>query len=115
MSSLPADEFAYNGQPTQVVEVGEAVVLEYLPLSHSSHEELPVDALYLPTSHASHVPPSGPEYPAMHLQSVALVLAFHDVEFQGHAKHVLRESAATDWEYVSFWHDVQATDPLVSL
>ena len=57
MSSLPADEFVFNGQLTQV---DEAVVLEYLPLPHSSHEAGPGDPLYVPTPHATHAPPSGP-------------------------------------------------------
>ncbi len=63
----------------------------------------------------AHGPPSGPVCPALHLQSVEELLAFHDVECAGHAAHVLEVSAAVAAEYVPRWQDVHAADPRISL
>jgi hypothetical protein len=38
------------------------------------HAADPVNALYFPATHAEHVPPSGPENPALQVQSVKEVL-----------------------------------------
>ena len=40
----------------------------------AKHSALPAVSLYLPAGHAVHSPPSGPVYPASHLQSVTLSL-----------------------------------------
>jgi hypothetical protein len=40
-----------------------------LPASQLVQVLVPVIALYLPATHAEHVPPSGPENPALHMQS----------------------------------------------
>ena len=42
---------------------------------------------YLPASHAVHGPPSGPVYPALHLQSVMLALLCFDKLCDGHEIH----------------------------
>ena len=36
---------------------------------HAVHAPAPGESLYLPVSHAEHVPPLGPVYPALHVQS----------------------------------------------
>ena len=56
---------------------------------------VPVDALYFPASHAVHVPPSGPENPALQVQCVKEALPAGELEFDGQA--------------------VQAADPVNSL
>ena len=47
-----------------------APACEYLAASHSVQATDPLVALYLPAAHARQAPPSGPVYPALHLQSV---------------------------------------------
>jgi hypothetical protein len=54
----------------------------------SVHDPFPDDTLYFPAGHAIHVPPSGPEYPMLHTQSVIDVLPDWACEFGGHAEHV---------------------------
>ena len=49
------------------------------------HSALPAVSLYLPATHAVHSPPSGPVYPALHLQSVNVSLPAVELEFAGHA------------------------------
>ena len=44
---------------------------------------LPVVVLYVPAAHAVHAPPSGPEKPATHTQSVAASLPVVDCELAG--------------------------------
>ena len=51
---------------------------------HDTHSELPVTSLYSPRAQGLHAPPSGPVYPAMHVQSVSWMLARGDEEFVGH-------------------------------
>jgi len=45
----------------------------------------PAEILYLPATHAVHVPPSGPDQPALQVQSVVLLLAIGECEFVGQA------------------------------
>jgi hypothetical protein len=45
-------------------------------------------SLYVPATQAVHVPPLGPEKPALHVQAVITVLALGELEFAGHAVHV---------------------------
>jgi hypothetical protein len=40
---------------------------------HAVHASLPLYALYFPAKHAQHVPPSGPQYPALQIQAVTVV------------------------------------------
>ena len=44
----------------------------------------PPTGLWVPTMHAVHAPPSSPVYPALHLQSVTLLLAASEKECAGH-------------------------------
>jgi len=62
-------------------------VSRYFPDAQSSQPvaEYPVFALYLPMAHALQSPPSGPLYPALHLQSVVAVLSRGELEFSGQA------------------------------
>ena len=63
--------------------------VEYVPSGHSEQASDPFVALYLPASHAAQVPPSGPVYPALHLQSVTLSEDGREFDSDGQAVHVL--------------------------
>ena len=65
------------------------------------HAALPVAILYFPATHWTHGPsPSGPVHPALHVQSIRLLLAAAAPEFAGHAKHTLDEVPPGVVEYV---------------
>jgi len=51
-----------------------AKTVEYFPCSHGLHADDPVDVVYVPGAHAVHVPPAGPEYPALQMQLVEIEL-----------------------------------------
>ena len=72
---------------------------------------LPVVALYFPTAHAVHATPSAPVYPTLHEHAVTDPLPATDVEFAGHATHVLALTAAGTAEYMSAAHLVHVVDP----
>ena len=76
---LPADEMEFVGQ--------------------SMHADAPVNTLYFPASHGAHVPPSGPEYPALHLQAANAELCPCEVAFPGHVRHVESDVAPKVAEY----------------
>ena len=59
------------------------VAAEYLPAPQSMHAAEPAVVLYFPAAHAPHAPPSGPEKPATHTQSVAASLPVVDCELAG--------------------------------
>ena len=56
---------------TQVDEDDAPEVVEYLPTGQAIHSEEPVSFVYLPATHSTHVPPLGPNEPALHVQSSA--------------------------------------------
>ena len=69
-SALPAvAEYLPATHATQELSVVAPGVIRYLPASQLVQVLVPVIALYLPATHAEHVPPSGPENPALHMQS----------------------------------------------
>ena len=53
----------------------------------------PLALLYVPDSHARHVPPSGPVYPALHVQAAAAVLPAGEDESLGQLAHALEDAA----------------------
>jgi hypothetical protein len=55
----------YRYRYLQLVHRTAPVAAEYVPVPQSVQSADPVDALYLPATHAVHVPPSGPENPAL--------------------------------------------------
>ena len=74
MLSLPAGELEFDGQALQF-ELAEApTAVEYVPVPQSVHAADPVNVLYFPAAHAMHVPPAGPENPALQVQFVKEVL-----------------------------------------
>ncbi len=64
-----------------------APTTEDLPTEQFIHCEFPVTFLNCPATHALQAPPSGPVYPALHLQSeiVLLLIGNADVDDAGHA------------------------------
>jgi hypothetical protein len=73
-AALPAGELEFDGQALHVELAEDPTAVEYVPAAQSLQTAEPVDALYLPASHAVHVPPSGPENPALQVQFVKEVL-----------------------------------------
>ena len=63
---------------------------EYVPAEQFTHDEFPVIFLNFPATQAVQTPPSGPVYPALHLQSEIFfdVLVISEVENLGHLKHL---------------------------
>ena len=56
-------------------DISEApTAVEYFPASHWMHEAVPGGALYHPASHGAHVPPAGPQEPALQMQLVKFEL-----------------------------------------
>ena len=73
-SALPAvAEYLPAAHATQALSAVAPVVVRYLPASQSVQPALPVVALCLPAAHAEHVPPSGPENPALHVHPAIAV------------------------------------------
>lgn len=60
---------------------------EVFPPAHIEHVSLPLSLLYVPASHSVQSPPSGPVYPALHLQSVMESLPAVDQVWVGHEAH----------------------------
>ena len=71
----------------QVVHVEEPLYAENVPTGQGLQLELPMLDLKDPGAQGSHGPPSGPENPSRHWQSVMTVLWEGLVEFWGHARH----------------------------
>jgi len=74
---LETGEFLFAKQDSQTTDVFAATVDEYVPAAHSVQLALPVIFLNFPATQAEHVPPSGPVYPGIHLQSE---IVLNDVE-----------------------------------
>jgi hypothetical protein len=73
-------EYLPAAHATHALSATAPVVVRYLPAPQLVQPALPVVALCLPATHAEHVPPSSPEKPATHTQSV---LPLNDCEFGG--------------------------------
>jgi hypothetical protein len=70
--------------------------------------------LKLPVGHAMHVPPSSPEYPALHLQSVCSLLPSRDCDEARHESHTLSVFAIVV-EYLSTGQLSHVAGPTVVL
>ena len=89
--------------------------IEYLPRPQSEQTSGPAAALYFPASHSEQAPPSGPEEPALHVQSVKAQLPVCEFEFLGQAKHVETAVAPTAVEYLPCSQRIHASDPAADL
>jgi hypothetical protein len=86
-AALPTGELEFDGQALHVELSEDPTAVEYVPAAQSLQTAEPVDALYLPATHAVHVPPSGPENPALQVQLVKAALPAGELEFDGQAEH----------------------------
>jgi hypothetical protein len=111
----PAAELELAGQASQVSSDTAPVAVEKVPALHSEHSELPLFSLYVPALHAVHAPPSGPEVPAMQMQSAKRLDPTALSEFAGHASQVPCETAPDTVEYVSAPHSIHAALPATDL
>jgi hypothetical protein len=100
-AEFPADEKEFDGQ---AVHVEAPTVIEYVPDPHSVHRAAPIDALYFPAAHAEHVPPSGPEKPALQAQLVKTELPASELELDG---QLLQRADPVDTLYFPATHTVQ--------
>jgi hypothetical protein len=100
MDELAMEEVEPAGHARHVSVVVAAGVAEYMPAAQSAHTALPVVVLYLPATHAVHVPPFGPEKPALQVHTNTVELASGELELVGHARHVVATVAASVVEYV---------------
>ena len=72
---------------------------EFEYAGHPMHWDGPIDTLYVPAMHGAHVPPSGPEFPVLHLQAANAVLCSFELALSGHGRHVDTDVAPTVAEY----------------
>jgi len=96
-TELPNTEFEFVGHVEQYVAPAAA---EYVPIPQSMHVSDPVSALYFPATHSEHVPPSGPDEPALHVHAVETELPNRELEFVGHVEQLRASVAPTTAEYV---------------
>lgn len=92
-AELPTDEMELVGHAEQVVSEVAPIACEYLDAPQPKHVSVPATALYFPATHVVHVPPSGPEEPALHWQAVALLLPPGALEFGGHGRQFVDADA----------------------
>jgi len=92
----------------QVVHVAAPDASLNFPASHCKQGPLPIADLYLPATHAVHVPPSGPDEPALQMQLVKAALPAGELESAGQAMHVEIDVALTTSEYVHALQSMQS-------
>lgn len=74
------------------------------------HVSDPASTLYFPTTHLEHVPPLGPDDPALHVHLDRALLAAGAFEFGGHARHRDSDVASNTVEYLPASHAIQARE-----
>jgi hypothetical protein len=94
-AALPASELEFDGQLMQRAD--------------------PVNTLYFPATHTEHVPPSGPDEPALQVHRIKAELPAIEKEFDGQAVHVTITETPTAVEYVPAPHSVHTADPVDAL
>jgi len=92
-AELPAGETELVVHSEQVFSEVAPIACEYLDAPQSEHVSVPANALYCPVTHSVHVPPSGPEEPALHLQAPVLLLPAGAMEFGGHERQFVDADA----------------------
>jgi hypothetical protein len=107
---LPARASALFGHAKQKKLANAPTDAENLPRSQSLQSVSP-PVLYFPAEHSVHVPPGGPDEPALQMQSVKVVLPWVEIEFSGHAEQKDAVVAPTAPEYFPHPQSLQATVP----
>jgi len=111
---LPEIENEFKWHVSHVEDVFAPISVEYFPIPHDMHSPGPVSILYLPAIHLTHGPPSGPYDPALHTQSVFVMLISFESELTGQIIHTL-EFAPISSEYVPAAHTEHNASPIVFL
>jgi len=105
---LPAGAFELSLQASQFARAVLPMTVEYVPTGQFSHAPGPGAGLYLPAKHSTHVPPSGPEDPALHLQSISSLLPTRECDRSGQAVHDCKVVPAELTEYLPAGHGKHA-------
>jgi len=100
---------------TQSVNSSLATAAELELAGQVTHSEDPVALLYSPVTHPTQVPPSGPEYPALHTQPASAPAPSTELVRVGHARHVEARTAAEAAEYLPAAQGVQGPAPVTRL
>jgi hypothetical protein len=108
-------EYVPARQLVQTVSVLAPVTPEYAPAGQAMHALDPGTVLYWPAAHAGHRPPSGPAYPALHVQLLRNPLDAAAFAFAGHAIHTDDALAPTAVEYVATPQSVHTALPVPAL
>jgi hypothetical protein len=112
---LSPGELEFAGHVKQLVTAEAPVEAEYLPAAQLVHPALPLVSLYVPATHGEHGPPSGPEYPALHVHAKDEELIAGELEFRGHTPQLDAAEAPTVLECVPDPQLVHAALPLAIL
>ena len=99
---LPDGENVSAGQAEHISFVAPEIV-EYVSLTQRAQEASPEELLYVPAVQAVHGPPSRPEEPEWHVQSLSLLLPDGDDDRVGQLKHVIAVVAPGVMEYLPLW------------
>ena len=115
MLLLPAPEYVCTGHSLHVAADVLPASVEYLPCRHKEQLIDPCTSLYVPALQAWHSPPSGPEYPRLHTQSLRVLLPSLEWVLGGQPMHVESEIAADASLYLPLGHNEQGSVPVLSL
>jgi len=105
---LPAGAFELSLQASQFARAVLPMTVEYVPTGQFSQALVPGLGLYLPAKHSTHVPPSGPDDPALHLQSFSSLLPTSECDRSGQTVHDSKVVPAELTEYLPAGHGKQA-------
>jgi hypothetical protein len=114
-AELAVGELEFAGHARHVVAIVAPTDIEYVPTKQSVHTPVPEMILYLPETHATHGPPSGPVKPMLQAQALTAALAFGELEFAGHVRHVDASVAFVLAEYVPAAQSTHAALPALVL
>lgn len=112
---LPSPECESLGHSLHVAADVAPLAVEYLPPEHSEQAAEPSTCLYVPAKQALHSPPFGPQYPALQMQSLTLLLPTGDEVCAGHDLQVASEISPVPAEYLPREHALHADEPTTSL
>ena len=85
---LPSGELESPGHVLQLVALVAPIIVEYESAGQFVQLALPELFLNFPATQVVQPPPSGPLYPALHLQELIPGLRLAELVFVGHVAHV---------------------------
>jgi hypothetical protein len=89
---LPSAETFVAGHNKQTLDEVAATAVEYVSVLHGVQAAEPVALFHVPATHGVHMLPSGPVYPARHVQDVSKSLPADEEVFNGHAVQIVAAS-----------------------